>query len=90
MNFTALIQQSILKNPGLENKFITLATVTAKGLPSVERLSLEISFKTKNLSFTPIPSRKVKKLENNDGVQVCWYFKQSREQYLISGSCTSF
>ena len=85
--FATLLQKSLANNPGLENKFISLAAVSLNPLrPSVRTVVFRGFYKESQLIiYTDAHSTKVKELEKNGNVEICWYFRDTREQYRIKG-----
>ena len=89
MNFSTRIQQSLARNPGIESKFINFATISLKKeFPSCRTVVFRDFLGDKIVLYTDFMSRKVKELEGNKNVEICWYFLGTREQYRIRGTCT--
>lgn len=71
-------------------RYVQVATVRADGLPANRTLVFRSFFDPGNrLVFTTdLRSDKITQLGVNPGVELCWYFSSSREQFRIAGRAT--
>lgn len=86
-SFFALLEKSLAKNPGLEAKFISLATLNLNAsFPSCRTVVYRGLKRDSIVIYTDKESTKYQELKKNENVEICWYFRESREQYRIRGS----
>lgn len=76
-------------NGHYQHRFMQLATVDEWGFPAVRTVVFR-GFHPKNqriIAHTDMRSDKVRQLQRQPQVQLCWYFSTSREQFRINARC---
>jgi PPOX class probable FMN-dependent enzyme len=84
----SIIEQALQRNSHVDSKWFQFATVDLNGAPTVRTLVFR-GFEGDNTIAiaTDIRSEKIDHLKNNPNAEICWYFKDSREQLRIRVRC---
>jgi PPOX class probable FMN-dependent enzyme len=84
----SLLEQAFQRNSHADSKWFQFATVDLSGSPAVRTLVFR-GFEGDNTIaiVTDIRSEKVAHLKNNPNAEICWYFKDTREQFRIRVQC---